>query len=140
VAAQFQNLNLQHLAVKRIVCFEQLLFFLFQLNLLLAHVDVRLLERGACAVNFGQRVLDGPNRRDSRNVQRDLHELGVRLVEIASVPLDRRHTILNVFEHQVVLRLFDSQRGVHVADNEIVQAFLLFELSSLQTAVGVGAA
>jgi len=46
-------------------------------------------------------------------------------VEVARVPHDGRHPILNVLQHQVVLGLLHRQSGVHVADDQIVQKVLL---------------
>jgi len=72
-------------------------------------------------------VLDGADRRDGRHVQGHAHELRVRLVEVARVPRDGGHAILDVFQHQVVLRLLNSQSGVDAADDQVVrQKGLLF--------------
>jgi len=117
VARNLQNLDLQHLPIQWISAGFQLGLLLFHLHLLLTHIDVRFLKRGASAINLSQRMLDGANRGDRRYVQSHLHELGVRLVEVAGVALDHRQAILNVFQHQVVLRLLDLQSRVHVADD-----------------------
>lgn len=66
-------------------------------------------------------MLDGPDRRDRGDIQRDLHELGVRLVEVTGVANDSRHAVLNVFQHQIVFRLLDSQSSVDVADNQVIR-------------------
>jgi hypothetical protein len=42
-------------------------------------------------------------------------------VEVAGVTCDSRHPVLNVFQHQIVFRLLDSQSSVDVADNQVVR-------------------
>ena len=42
-------------------------------------------------------------------------------MEVAGVACDGRHTILYVFQHQIVFRLLDSQRSIDVADNQVVR-------------------
>jgi len=75
----------------------QIALLLLEFILLLAKANIGFLQGRPRAVNLGQRVLDGPDGRDSCYVQRHAHELAVRLVEIAGVAHDSRHTILNVF-------------------------------------------
>lgn len=127
VAVQFQNLDLHQLTVKRIGGCLKVALFLLQLVLLLAQADVGFLQSGAGAVDFGQGVLDGSDRRNGRHVQCHLHELAVGLVEVAGVACDSRHPVLDVFQHHVVLWLCYGQSGVHVAKNKVVaQVVLLF--------------
>jgi len=122
LAIDFQNLNLQQLPIKRVGRGFQGGFFALEFHLLLAQVDVRLLKRGAGTVDLSQGMLDGADRRDGRYVQSNLHELAVALVEVARVPHDGRHPILNVLQHQVVLGLLHRQSGIHVADDQIVHS------------------
>lgn len=84
------------------------------------------MKRRPGAVDFSQRVLDRPDRSDGSNVERHLHELRVRLVEVRSISHDSGHFAVDVLQHQVVLRLLDSQSSRHIADDEVVtQLFLL---------------
>jgi hypothetical protein len=58
--------------------------------------------------------------------------LAMRLVEVAGVACDSRHPVLDVFQHHVVLRLADSQSGVHVTEDQfIAQRVLLFVGSTI---------
>ena len=98
-----------------------------QLDLLLAHADVGFLQRGAGPVYLGQRVLDRADRGDRRHIQSHLHELRVALMEVAGVPHDGRHPLLDVLQHRAVFRLCDGKSRRHVAQNQIIaQGFLLF--------------
>ena len=115
----FHNLNLKHFTVKFVCDVRQLCLFAAQFHLLFAEVDVRLLQRHLGSLNLGQRVLDGADRRDSRYVQRHLHKLRVRLMEVAGVLHDRRHPVLNVFQHQVVFRFSNRQVRVGRVSNQI---------------------
>ena len=125
VAVDLQNLDLKQFPVEFVRAGSEFTLLLLEVVLLLAEVDVRLLERPTGTVDLSQGVLDGADRRNGRHVQGHLHELAVALVEVARVPHDGRHPILNVLQHQVVLGLLHRQSGVHVADDQIVQRVLL---------------
>ena len=42
-------------------------------------------------------------------------------MEVAGVTCDSRQPVLNVFQHQIVFRLLDSQSSVDVADNQVIR-------------------
>lgn len=42
-------------------------------------------------------------------------------MEVAGVTCDSRQPVLNVFQHQIVFRLLDSQSSVDVADDKVVR-------------------
>ena len=122
---QFEDFNLQKLNVQRISRGSKLCLFLFEFYLLLAHVDIRFLQGCARAVDLGQRVLDGADRRDGRHVQSHLHELAVALVEVAGVPNDGWHPLLDVGQHRRVFRLCGRQSRCHVRKYDVVHYLAL---------------
>jgi len=95
-------------------------FFATQLYLLLAEIDIGLLQGHPGAVDLGQGVLDRTYGRDGRDVQRDLHELAVALVEVAGVTHDRRHLLIDVLQHDRIFGFLADQCGVDVGQDEIV--------------------
>lgn len=78
------------------------------------------MQGGLGAVDLRQRVLDRADRRDGRHVQRHLHELAMRLVEVAGVPRDGGQALLNVGQHRAIFRLGGSERCPHVSEYEVV--------------------
>ena len=99
------DFDLQQLALQIVVLLIQLALQLLQLVLFLAHADVGFLQGGACAVDLGQCVLDRAHGRDGCHIERDAHELRVRLVEIAGRLRHSRSLFIDVLQHRLILRL-----------------------------------